>query len=941
MLKNRFFIVMLFISQSSFFVTSQSTYSFRQLTIDNGLSNFVVSAFYKDSTGFMWIGTDNCLDRFDGINFKHYYFNTTNKNKERVKAIVETRRNELYVGNANGLWKINRKTNQLELYSPEFIDCAVNALTWDATTQNLFVGTDKGLYIINLQNNKLSHKIIQNNILSRSNVITGINIDNQQNVWLATRKGLCLYIPSKDKFTLIDNASSDDLNCFCKLTRIDNTLYLATCNAGIVKFEIVTKIFSKFTDVGSQFITDISSDGKSLIYVATDGNGVHFLSHETGKIVKTFRYEPQQQSGIHSNSVYALLVDRMGIMWMGYYQAGLDYSLYQNHIFETYNFPPYFDSYGLTVRSFIINKHEKVIGTREGLYYIDESKSLFRVFKKDILRSNLILSIKYYQGEYYIGTFGGGLSILNPKTLKIRSFSDNVDLLKGHVFQLTISPEGQLWMATSSGVYCYDKQNNKLKSFTNKNSQLSQGYVYCVFFDSSKKGWIATANGMCIYDPSTQMINTDQFPEKFFNKQIIKGIYEDSKKRLFFCPDKGNIFVSDIDMKNAKQLPMTRQFENRVFLSVLEDKNHQYWFGSDYGLISMSGNDDSYLRFVFCDGIPDPVFSANAITQDESGRLWFGNAKGLIFVDPQNLAKKTIYPVHITDFQVLDGNSNREYDFEQHKNKNINLNYNENNLRIRFASLSFTHPSRVVYEYQLEGHDETWKTLSGGVNEVFYTNLKSGSYIFKVRTEGNKASETSFSIAIHSFFSFMFFLICGIIALIMYLIIRRINIKFNSLRNTVADLNQVLKEYEEPNQKIDDFHRHIRVSDVDCKSISKKLNIYMDKEKPYTDPDLKITDLAKLLNTTPNNISYILNQYLQKNFYDYINEYRILEFKRLVNADDKSRFTLIAMAEKSGFNSKTSFFRTFKKITGITPNEYIKLSEAERKSIDDKFYAKS
>ncbi|MDR3652205.1 MAG: two-component regulator propeller domain-containing protein [Paludibacter sp.] len=926
-LKELLFIFIFILIQVYNLSFSQSEYSFRPITIDDGLSNFVVSAFYKDSTGFMWIGTDNCLDRFDGINFKHYYFNMSNINKERVKAIVETRRNELYVGNARGLWKINRKTNQLVLYSPEFIDCAVNALAWNARTQNLYIGTDKGLYIIDLKTNKLSHKTIQNNILSRSNIITGINGDDQQKVWLTTKQGLCLYTPQTDTFTLFENKSySSDLNCFYRITRIRTTLYLATFNAGILKFDITTKVFSKFTDVGSKSISDISSDGKNIIYVATDGDGVFFLSHETGNIIKTFQYNPQQNSGIRSNSVYALLVDRMGIIWVGYYQAGLDYSLYQNHIFKTYNYLPYFTTNGLPVRSFVINKQEKVIGTREGLYYIDESRAIFKAYNKNVLRSNLILCIKFYQGEYYIGTFGGGLSVLDPVNLKIRTLSNEPGLLNEHIFSLTTDYENQLWISTSSGVYCYNKQQNKIQYFNSKNSQLYQGYVYCVFFDSSKKGWIATSNGLCIYDPSTQSINSQQFPENFFNKQIIKGIYEDSKKRLFFCPDKGNIFISDIDMQHAGHLNMTTQFENRVFLSVLEDKNHRYWFGSDYGLINMSGKDDSYLRFVYSDGIPDPVFNANAISQDESGRLWFGNAKGLIYIDPQTISKnkKTVYPVHITDLQVIGGNTQSQYDFDTDNRKNLDLKYNENNLKIMFASLSFTLPSRIVYEYQLEGLDTNWKILSGGVNEVLYTDLNPGSYVFRVRTEGNKASETSFSITIHSFFDTSFYLMFIIFIITILLLTNNLRIRFYSLKTKIADLYLELKQYKAIDQPLVEKYKYVKLGDIECYEISKKLNEFMAKSKPFTKSELKITDIARELNLTSTILSYFFNQYLKVNYYDYINEYRVKEFQKLVAEDENSKFTLLSLAEKCGFTSRASFFRSFKRITNITPNEYVK-----------------
>ncbi len=129
-----------------------------------------------------------------------------------------------------------------------------------------------------------------------------------------------------------------------------------------------------------------------------------------------------------------MLVDRDGIVWIGFYQAGFDYSLYQNNLFKVYSFPPLFNSFNLPVRSFVIHDKEKLIGTREGLYYISEDKKLVKSYNKLSLRSNLILSLRRYNNEYYIGTYGGGVSVLNPQTLLLHDFDKEDVFQKGHIF---------------------------------------------------------------------------------------------------------------------------------------------------------------------------------------------------------------------------------------------------------------------------------------------------------------------------------------------------------------------------------------------------------------------------------------------------------------------------------------------------------------------------
>ena len=924
MTKNHLKYLLLCFSCVFSLLTNAQSYTFRPLTMDNGLSNFVVTSLYKDSVGFMWIGTYNSLDRFDGVEFRHYRFKTGDVNKKWVRFITETLSGRLYLANAIGLWKLNKTAGELEQVLPKTIDCGITALKWNSKDQNLYIGTEKGLFVLDLAEN-VRFIPINNNLLSPSNYITGITFDDKNLIWLTTKQGVCSYDKVTKKIELYQNNLQAEQSFLSSITRIGHMLYMGTSKTGIVCFDTDKKTFSKSVDVGSDIITCISSDGKNTVYVGTDGNGVHFISHSEQRIIRSFRYDPKQKNGIRSNSIYSLLVDRDGIIWVGFYQAGLDYSLYQKPIFETYSFPPYFDSYGLPVRAFLIAGNEKLIGTREGLYYVDEQKRVVKSFDKSQLRSNLILSLCFYKGEYYIGTYGGGVSVLNPKTMAVRQLRGDFTLIKGHCFHFQEDKAGFLWIATSGGLYRYKKETDELLSFTNSNSQLYSGNVFYVYFDSSQKGWIATENGLCIYDPQSKSIKSNVFPAGFFNKEIIKVIKEDSNHKLYFCADKGNIFVSDMNMRNFSSLKLTGRFKERVFLSILEDKGHNYWFGSDNGLISMKEGEDDYHSFGFADGIPDNVFSTDAAFMGEDGKLWFGNAKGLLSIDSKKLAqlKKASFPVVITDLQVNGGELKGDDAVSFASNAKIKLGYNENNFKFRFVSLQYTNPATVVYEYKLDGYDKEWQVLLGGQNEVQYTDVPAGNYVFMVRTEGNEASTAKLEIKVNSFFSYGFWIVLIIVLTIVYLFTSKLMILYRKLKEKVSTLATQNKDNEVAN-KHDEKYKNSKITEAECKAVCEKLYKYVETEKPFTNPDIKIVDLAQALNCSSHTLSFIFNQYLTKNYYDFINEYRIKEFQRLVADVDSSRYTLSALAEQCGFSSRASFFRSFKKLTGITPNEYIK-----------------
>ena len=390
-------------------------YTFRNVVMSDGLSGLLVNAIYKDSEGFVWLGTDNCLDRFDGVKVRHYEFRGVDSGrKKRVNCITETADNQLWVGNGIGLWRLNRANGQLERIVPEKIDFAVNTLLPDGDI--LYIGTEKGLFI--QKDGQLLQVLTDRNMLAACNRIMDLCLNKDKSaLWLATVQGLFSYSLKDgkiDSWHFQENVPEADY--FRCLTRIGETLYLGTMSQGVVRFDINKKNFSHTVSLGCDVISDISSDGKETVYIATDGNGVHFLSHKAQQVTRRFCHDVSDKEGIRSNSIYSLLVDDRGAVWVGHFQAGLDYSLYQNGLFQTYAYPPLFNSANLSIRSFVNRGHEKVIGSRDGLYYINEATGVVKSFVKPVLTSDLILTICFYEGEYYIGTYGGGMMVLNPET---------------------------------------------------------------------------------------------------------------------------------------------------------------------------------------------------------------------------------------------------------------------------------------------------------------------------------------------------------------------------------------------------------------------------------------------------------------------------------------------------------------------------------------------
>ena len=758
---------------------------------------------------------------------------------------------------------------------------------------------------------------VSSDILSAENFIVALNLDENGALWILTKAGLHSMNISNRKITSYPYKQGFS---YRNMTRIGKKLYLGTMDHGLLCFDISTGEFKEnIIDLGCNVIMSLSSDEKNLLYIGTDGNGVHFVSANNMKIVRSFCYESGNKQAIRSNSVYALLVDREGVIWIGFYQLGLDYTLYQSGLFSTYAYLPYFDSKEMPVRAIAVSKDEKLIGSRNGLFYIDEKKQRFKSFKVPELRSNMILCIYAFEGKYYIGTYGGGIYILNPSTLTLSDF-ETADLkstpfLKGHVFCIKSDDEGSLWMATSMGLYCY-RDGKQIRHYTTENSKLPGENVYDICFDSTRKGWICTENGLCIWDPSTNSLKSDMFPEGFIHKDKIRTVYEDSNHELYFLPDKGAIFISDLSMNHFRRMQSGTPLDGKDAMFIIEDHEGWLWIGTNLGLYryDKKGN---FIPYNFVDGLPSSIFITCFPVIDEEGTMWFGNSKGMIYLTSEQNGRKAKwhYPVAITDVLVNGKQSVYAKMSRENNVYKIKLEADQRNLTIRFSGFTYSEPAYMSYKCKMEGIDSDWQLLSGQ-SEITYYDLLSGNYQFRIHRVDDPESEICLMVTIAPRFNAVMWSVTVLVILIItlaYIYYRR-RMKRNNLIQS--------KEKQQP--VIEEKYRKSNVTEEECRRLAGELELLMQRDRLYVNPNLKIADLAAILNVSTYTLSYLFNQYLDKNYYDYLNDYRIEEFKRLVDKDEYSKYTLTALAELCGFSSRTSFFRYFKKVIGITPNEYIR-----------------
>lgn len=634
-------------------------------------------------------------------------------------------------------------------------------------------------------------------------------------------------------------------------------------------------------------------------------DGISLYDLRKSRLVYSAHYVAGGTNNLLSNSISSLLLFDKDV-WVGTnFYLGWNHLIRQYSLFQLYKNGD-FSTRNIPVRSFMHTDGYTFIGTRDGFYVADEKsgKTTFHTMGQPgtgQLRSNLIFSFYKYGPTYFIGTCHSGLYTFDPRSGTVTAHPEFWKLQSSDIFMFLTDDKGVMWIATLDGLFRYDKTSRQLKGYTPSNSNLPGDIVYGLLQDSRHRFWVATNRGVALFDRASGRFSIPPFVKRLIGNRITESVYEDRRSgNLFFITLKGELFTIDKTLRQGRKLldDMDVVVEN-----VIQDNRGLFWLGTNRGLLKA----DPEFKHIVCFSNSDeiPSFIANPGTPmavDTSGRLWLANVKGLVTIDPS--INYTPPGMRITDVLV---NGVVKESLNSTGIEPLILEKSENNLTFRFARADCGSLSNVWLEYRLRGYDTSWKTVQGK-DEVSYYNLPSGKYLFQVRRMLDDSSLASVEVRISEDLvwlwitsGFTMIIVCAFI----YTYRKR------SMKKKVA------------REKVAGTTSGSTVSEDEFKAVADKVKSYMEKEKPYLNVDFKQSDLVDATGYSIYLLSRMFNLYLKTGYYDFVNTYRMEEFKRLVDEGAYRTYTLKTLAEKCGFKSQASFFRTFKKGTGMTPNQYI------------------
>ncbi len=770
----------------------------RQLEFDHfntneGLSQSNVLCILQDSRGFMWFGTREGLNRYDGYTFTVFKNDLKNKNSisgNFITSVIESHSGDIWIGTwGGGLCRYNVEKNQFTSYKHDGKNAAsvssdfINTVAEDSKG-NIWAGTeDAGLNMLNVQAGKFDHFTHdKNNPNSLSDDYIRIVVpDSEHNLWIGTTNGgLNLFNPANKTFTRFqhddkDNSSLSYNNVYTIFEDSRHRLWIGTDGGGLNLFDKTTGKFIQYKNdvhnsnsLPNSEVYAIGEDSYHNIWIGTENGGLCIYNTEK-KIFTNYTHDELDNGSIGSNSIYSICKDNKGNMWLGSFTGGIDF-LNADNKFEHYkhNSLPNSLSNNLVLCIYEDAKQNIWVGTDGGgLNLFNPETNSFKHFvhqngNDNSICGNYVLNVhEASDGNLWIGTWGDGVSVYNKEKNSFQHFkhnaSDASSLSSNNAWVIYEDKEKNVWVGTyGGGLNLFNPATNSFTHYKydiNNPAGINSDKIHSVFEDSEGRLWIGTdGGGLNLFNRKTQTfthyLHSDESNSIASNN--VGAIYEDEYKNLWIGTMNG---LSNLDKKTNRFINYSTSDGlpgNNIF-GILQDKNRSLWISSSRGISQFNPVTKTFKNFDAVDGLQGNEFKEMAYCKDHSGLMYFGGNNGFNVFDPSGI-KRTPFepPLLLTDFQIfnkkvpvaLNDKDPSPLKKDITETKSITIPYKSSEIEFEFASLNYTSDQKKHYAYMLEGFDKKWNEADMK-RTATYTNLDPGKYIFKVKGLNNQGQWSS------------------------------------------------------------------------------------------------------------------------------------------------------------------------------------------------------
>ena len=765
--------------------------SFRHLAVEDGLSQNTINCIFQDRYGFMWFGTQDGLNCYDGLKFTTYRSvpeDSGTLSHNWIWDVLEDNSQNLWIATWNGLSKYDRSLRTFQRFLPDSSDrrsisgTRPASLVLDRKGQ-IWIGIwGGGLNVLDpVTGTFTTYRKAENPDMNYpGDFVRKLYIDREGTVWIGTWNGLWRCRVDRDNTLSFESfihnpedpasVSSLRVTSFCEDR--DGNLWIGTLGGGLNRFDRARNCFERFlhdpddeASLSSNDIASLEVQADGTLWAGTVSNGLNRLKPPDQSFSR-FYNEPSDPGSIASDNVYSVFEDRGGVLWVG--AGGLN-------IFnpDLLRFEPVGEIAvlkeqleGLPVSSIFEDSQGFIWAGTQGYgaarFHPDSGTvSWFRHSRENAnsISSNIVTEIAEDQnGKIWISTNGGGLNSLDPSAVIWKHFRERSELeeTKGldNISGIVLDEKGNIWIATSDeGLIVYTPRSDRYRTLRNEAadpSSLSGNYLLRIFLDSHGDIWVGTwGAGLNRINPESDNFTrymSDRADPCSIPGNIVHSIQEErsDSTRLIWIGTANGLASFDPDRPEACFHPsaVNSELPSRSIYGLLTDRTGKQWISSNAGISSFRPGDGSFMHYTHRNGLPGSEYNAGAFLALRNGMLAFGGIGGLLVFHPDSVYESSFEPsVALTSFEVL---HKQLYEaIELNAIEQITLSHKQNFFSLEFASMDYSDPQKNRFMYQMEGIDKEW-ILSGDRNYASYTKIDPGDYLFRVRgsnSDGRWSSE--------------------------------------------------------------------------------------------------------------------------------------------------------------------------------------------------------
>jgi ligand-binding sensor domain-containing protein/GGDEF domain-containing protein len=765
-----FFVMFFTFCQLSFSQDFENT-RFTLISTQHGLSQKTVQTIYQDKTGFMWFGTQEGLNRYDGKETRVYRYSAGNEfsvSHDVIRSINEDSNGQLWVATSGGLSRYLPGEDsfvRVKVYDNEEEVLRFNTLYLD-NSGVMWIGSDgNGVYQLSNESDNQIEKYTQLDALNQSDV-RAIFEDSRGRIWVGT-DGQGVFLISNNQVQHFEPKEQKGALSNARIRTVEEDskgrIWIGTRGGGINRYDELSKSFTVLKNIegnkaslSHNRVYQIFEDSNDRLWIATDG-GISLYDQSDDSFTQ-ITHKSSQNSSLSHNRVLSIYEDKGGLLWFGTL-SGLNLWDSKLATFSHYrNIPEDKNSLSNnTVYSLAETKSEDIlIGTvGGGLNLLKPEKNTVHPFdsrNSDISTQKRVVSLLVDDDDnVWVGSISKGVKVYSSKLELLFEFDSEQDeqrkISANGITDILQDSDGDIWVATyRSGINHINKEYNVIKQYnlaTNKSNLVSEN-IYSIIEDDEGFIWLATdGGGLSRLDKNTGSIITilnDAKNNKSLSGNIISSIYQDSKGR-FWIGTQGNglnmwAAVDRRKMNNKfRHYAIEDGLNSSTINGVVEDESGYIWISTVKGLNRLNPESNKIERYNTSDELHFNELNQGAILKSSNGDLYFGGLNGVTAFDPEKIRRnKHIPEVVLTN--IFSESNALDLDKASFELDEIDLNHKDYLIAFEFAALDYANPDKNQYQYMLEGFDEDW--ISAGTrSRATFTNLPSGQYIFKVKGSNN------------------------------------------------------------------------------------------------------------------------------------------------------------------------------------------------------------